>query len=148
MARSARPPAIVMTIATTIARRGRSTKIAESTDSTPAKHFGRVRSNLDSRANEGQPVNDDKLASGQALINYRPRIDLTARLDTFDHGLAVLHHEDIDPFLIGNKSRLRDHHFLLRLAGFEFDVDKLPVDKRTGRIGKNAPRRNLVGGGL
>src|ERR1700722_2655789 len=148
MAKSASPPAIVITIATTIARRGRSTKIAESTDSTPAKHFRRVRSHLDSRANEGQPVNDDKLASGQALINYRPRIDLTARLDTFDYGLAVLHYEDIDPFLIGNKSRLRDRHFLLRPAGFEFDVDKLPVDKRTGRIGKHGPHQNRVGGAI
>ena len=64
---SANAPAIVVTIAMTMARRGRSTKIDESMEST-LLHALRQRTRLHRRAGTDplQTLHDDRLTSGQA----------------------------------------------------------------------------------
>src|SRR5580692_10139384 len=110
---SARKPAMVVTMAMTIASRGRSTKMAENIGSAPFERRHGARLDRRSRAHPQQSFDDDLLVPGQAFLNHGIRSALTSRLDPFHVGLAVLDHEDIDAFLIGDQGRLRDHDHLL-----------------------------------
>src|ERR1700730_2245865 len=99
-------PAMVVRIAMTIARRGRSTKMAESIGSVPGKRLGRVRSHRYSRAQEGQPIDDNKLAAREAFIDHDTGAALNARLDALDDGFAFLDRKHVDAFLIGDERSL------------------------------------------
>ena len=48
-------------------------------------------------------------------------------LDAFHDGLAVLNHEDIQTFLVGQQRRLRHHDLFLRLIALHGHTHELPV---------------------
>src|ERR1700726_105305 len=146
---SARKPAMVVTIAMTIASRGRSTKMAENIGSAPLERR-RHRASLDRRsgAHPLQSFDDDLLAPGQAFLDDRIRSALTPRLDPFHDGLAVLDHEDIDAFLIGDQGRLRDDQHLLGGAAFERYPYQLAIGQSAGRIGKSGAHQHGIGGAI
>src|SRR5580692_2981856 len=97
---SARKPAMVVTMAMTMASRGRSTKMAESIGSAPVER--RHRASLDRRtgAHPLQSFDNDQLVSGQAFLDDGIRSALTAGLDPLHNGFAILDHEDVDAFLV------------------------------------------------
>src|SRR5215472_19093156 len=100
----------------TIASRGRSTKIAESIASASADRLlERVRDHGRAGAHALQPLDDDELASCEALADDDARSFLAAGLHAPHDRLPVLDDEDIDAFLIGDERGLRHHDFLLRL---------------------------------
>src|SRR5271169_3895248 len=99
-------------MAMTMARRGRSTKMADSIRSAPIED-GRHRAclNRHSRTNALEALYDDLLTALQSLLDDDIRPLLAADLDPFHHGFAVLDHKHVDPFLIGDQRRLRDQYF-------------------------------------
>jgi hypothetical protein len=79
------------------------------------------------------------------LIDHHTGIALGARLHPLDRGFAILDREYVDTLLIGNERGMRDHYFLVRLPGFEFDPNKLSVDERAVRIREYGARQDGVG---
>ena len=75
-------------------------------------------------------------------------IALIAWLDAPDDGFPILSGEDVNALLIGNKRRLRNHYLLLRVAKFEFEADKLPIDECTRRIWESGARQDGVGAAI
>src|SRR5262249_59323843 len=137
---SASAPAIVVTMARTMAGRGRSTKTEESIESTPQCLRHRAWSHRYSGTDPLQAVDDDLLAAGQPRVNHDVRAALGAGLDALDDGLAVLDDEHIDATLVGDERGLRDDHLLVRGAALEIDphqlaIDQLTVGVRDGRAG-------------
>src|SRR5215831_6540832 len=129
MAYSASMPAIVVTIAMTIARRGRSTKMAESIASASADCWlNRVRTHGCARAHARQTLDDDLLAAGEAGVHHDAGTGVASRLDAPDHRLAVL-----------------DHDFLFRRPGRHADIDELAIDQRARRIRESCPHQHGVG---
>src|SRR6476469_5225223 len=105
---SASAPAIVVTMAMTMASRGRSTKTEESIESTPQCLRHRACSHRYSGTDPLQAVHDDLLAAGQARVNHDIRAALGAGLDALDGGLAVVDDEHIDAPLVGDERSLGD----------------------------------------
>ena len=105
-------PAIVVTIAMTVARRGRSMKMAENTRSAPAeRRWCRAGDDRRARAKAFQSLNDDLLAALQAIFDDGIRARLTAQLYAFDRRLAVHDKEDIRTLLIDDQRGLRHQYF-------------------------------------
>src|SRR4051812_47297482 len=136
MVNSARAPAIDVTIAITIAKRGRSTKIADSMASDPACRLAdRVRPNGDPGPDPLQAVDDDQFAAGQALVDDGIRSGAArAQLDPPDHGPPVLDDEDVDAALVGDEGSLGHHHLLHRRSGLQRDLDELAVPQGAGGV--------------
>src|SRR5262249_43392643 len=146
MAYSASRPAIVVTIEMTMARRGRSTKMAESIASASAdRRLDRVRPHRCARTHTRQPLDDDLLTAGEAGVHHDAGAGLAARLDAPDHRLAVLDHEHVDALLVGNQGGLRDYDFLFRRPGRHADIDELAIDQRARRIREGCPHQHGVG---
>src|ERR1700732_3900420 len=117
---------MVVTMAMTIASRGRSTKIAESIGLPPGQRGGeRARPHRDAGPDALQSLNDDLLATGEALVNHDAGTIFAPGLDPLDHGLAVLDGKHIDAALIGNQGRLGYYNLFLRRAAFEPDPHQL-----------------------
>src|SRR5271163_4681585 len=93
-------PAMVVTMAMTIASRGRSTKMAENIGSAPFECCHRAGFDRNSGAHPLQSFNDDLLVAGQAFLNDSIGSVLAPWLDPLHDSLAVLDHEDVDTFLI------------------------------------------------
>src|SRR6476659_4949318 len=127
---SANAPAIVVTMAMTMASRGRSTKTEESIESTPQCLRHRACSHRYSGTDPLQAVHDDLLAAGQARVNHDIRAALGAGLDALDVGLAV-DDEHIDAPLVGDERSLGDDDLLVGGATLEIDPHQLPVDQPT-----------------
>ena len=90
IARYAKAPAIVVTIAMTIARRGRSTKIAENIASAPVgRRRQRRRLHRHVAAHSLDPLDDHLFAAGQALLHDDAGPARTGGLDPADRRLAV-----------------------------------------------------------
>src|ERR1700724_1667287 len=142
---SASKPAMVVTMAMTIASRGRSTKMAENIGSAPFERRRRAGRDRNSGAHPLQSFDDDLLVPGQGFLDDGIRSALTPRLDPLHDGLAVLDHEDIDAFLIGDQGRLRDHDHLLGGAAFERYPYQLAIGQSAGRIGKSDAHQHCIG---
>src|SRR5580693_41890 len=100
MANSASRPAIVVTIAMTIANRGRSTKMAESmTSALVERGPDRGRAHRCARPHALEPLDDDVLAAVEPLIDDDAGAGLAAGLDALDHRFAVFDHEHVDALL-------------------------------------------------
>ena len=88
-----------------------------------------------------QALDDDLLASGQALLDHDAGAGLAAGLDAPDRSLAVLDHEHIDALLIRDQRGLGDHDLFLGRAGFDDHPHELAVDQRAIRIGHGGADR-------
>src|SRR5215475_2139575 len=130
MLNSVATPAMVVTIAMTIASRGRSTKTADSMVSVPAERLrhGR-RPHRRAVAHGLQPFDDDLLAARQALLDHYVGAVLAAGLESLHHGRAILDDEDVDALLVGDQRRLRHHYFFLGRSALEHDAYQLAVDE-------------------
>src|ERR1700737_175241 len=144
---SAGAPAIVVTIAMTMARRGRSTKIADSMASALIEGaLNRCRPYRRTRAHALEPLHDPPLAAREAGIDHDAGAGFATGLDAFDDRLAVLDDENVDAFLIGNQRSLRNHDFFFGGTGLGGDPHQLPVDERAGGIRESGGHRHRVGG--
>src|SRR5690242_1386031 len=107
MVTSAIAPAITVTMAMTMASRGRSTK----TDDSIASASGRShrRRSLDRRSGPQRPesLHDHLLAPLESLGNDGVRAGLAPQLHPPDDGFAAFHDEDIDALLVGDQRSLR-----------------------------------------
>src|SRR6185295_16245097 len=100
----------------TMASRGRSTKMADSMDSAPAECLRqRTCSDRHAWAHALQSFDDNLFATLQPFIDHDARADLATDLNSPNRGLAVVDHEDVDTFLIGDQGRLRNDHLFFRL---------------------------------
>ena len=91
IARNARAPAIVVTMAMTIARRGRSTKMADNmAQLLPGAGGSGVCANRHTRAQALESFDDHQLAAGQTLVDDDACAAFACRLDPADRGLAVV----------------------------------------------------------
>src|ERR1700722_1791078 len=114
----------------TMARRGRSTKMAESTESAPRQsRLDRTSTHGGAGAHRLQPFDDHLLAAVEAGVDRDAGAGLAAGLDALDDRLAVLDHEHIDAFLVGDQRGLRDDDLLVGCSGLEIDLDELAVDQ-------------------
>src|SRR5689334_8396747 len=125
---SANAPAIVVTMAMTMASRGRSTKTEDSIELTSYRLRHRACSHRHSGTDPLQAVHDDLLAAGQPSLNHDVRAVFGARLDALDDGLAILDDEHIDAALVGDERGLGDDDLLVGGAALEIDPHQLPVD--------------------
>src|SRR6188472_730563 len=143
---SANAPAIVVTIAMTMARRGRSTKTDESMDST-LLHALRQRPRSYRRAGTDplQTLHDDRLTSGQARGDHHIGAVLAGRLDAPDRGLAVLHDEHVDALLVGDQRSLWNQDLFIRGIALQIDPHQLAVDQPTVRIWDDSAHDDGVG---
>src|SRR5256886_7139103 len=130
----ANAPAIVVTMAMTMASRGRSTKTEESIESAPQGLRDRTRSDRYSRTDPLQAFDDNLFASGQARIDDDVRSALGTGLDALNDGLAVLDDEHIDASLVGDQRRLGNHDLFLGSAALQIDPHQLAVDEPTIRV--------------
>src|SRR5580700_8295322 len=113
-------PAMVVTMAMTIASRGRSTKMAESIRLAPRQDRGqRACPHRRAAPDALQSLDDDLVAGGETLFDYDAGAAFAASLDALDHGLAILDRKYIDTALISDQSGLRYHHLFLRSAAFK-----------------------------
>src|SRR6476659_3824171 len=128
---SASAPAIVVTMAMTMASRGRSTKTEDSIKlaSDRLRHW--ACSHRYSGTDPLQAVHDDLLAAGQPSVNHDVRAALGAGLNALDDGLAILDDEHIDAPLVGDERSLGDDDLLVGGATLEIDPHQLPVDQPT-----------------
>src|SRR5215468_9019347 len=147
MVKSASAPAIVVTTAMTMARRGRSTKIAESMDST-SPNDRRYRGGPHWRTGPDalEPLDDDQFAPRQSASDNDVRATCTCRLHPFDGSLAVLDDEHVSAFLIGDQGSLGDENLFLRRPAFKYDLCKLTIDQHAVRVGHGGAYRHRVGG--
>src|SRR6478752_7846863 len=130
IAKSESRPAIVVTSAMTMARRGLSTKTEVNIGSAPAGRRGHGRGeDRRSRPEILQPLDDDLLVAGQTLFDDDIGTGLGADLNALHHGLAVLDREDIGALLIGDQRRLRNQHLLLALSSLDGESHKRAVDE-------------------
>ena len=117
MVNSASRPAIVVTMAMTMARRGRSTKMAESM---AQLRLGDRRQRRGVHRHPGpdvvQALDDDLFAARQPLVDDDVGAAFARRLDALDRRLAVLDHKHIDALLIGEQRCLRNDDLLIRGA--------------------------------
>src|SRR6185295_7440046 len=101
MANSDSSPAMVVTMAMTIASRGRSTKMDDSIGSTPVADLGHVRgAHRRAGAQALQALDDDQIARLQPAVDGNVRPDLACRLDPPDRRLAVLDDEHVGALLV------------------------------------------------
>src|SRR3954470_7079935 len=146
MAIIASAPAMAVTIAMTIDSRGRSTKTEDSIGSAPGDRPGdRTRPDGDARPHPLQPVDDDLLAAGEAVLDDHVGPALAPDLDAPHRGLAVLDDEHVDAALVGDERRLRHHDLLRRLAALEQDAHELAVAQRRVGVGDPGARHDGVG---
>src|SRR5216683_4333875 len=146
---SATAPAMVVTIAMTIASRGRSTNMAESIGLAPCQSCRqRVCPYRHAGPDALQSLHDDLLAPGEALINHDAGPTFAARLDALDRGLAVLDCKNIDAALIGDQGRLGHHHPFLGLAALKPDPHQLTVDQQSFRIRHGGAHQHRIGGAV
>src|SRR5215467_15746337 len=140
---------MVVTIAMTMARRGRSTKIAESIGLASFDHR-RQRGGpyREARTDALQSLDDDQLAPGQSAFDNYVRATCACRLHAFDGGLAVLDDENVNAFLIGDQGGLGDDDLLLQRTAFKLDLHKLAVDQHALRIGHGGAYRHRVRGAI
>src|SRR5262249_26348723 len=136
-------------MAMTMARRGRSTKIADSIASTLVERaLNRGRAHRRARTNGLEALDDDQLAARKSLLDDGVGAGLAADLDAFDRRLPVLDHEDVDALLIGDQRRLGHHDLFRGGARFDGDTHQLPVDERAGRVGKGGADEHRIGGAI
>src|ERR1700751_162063 len=126
---SASAPAIVVTMAMTMASRGRSTKTEDSIKLASDRLRHRACSHRYSGTDPLQAVHDDLLAAGQPGVDHDIRAALGAGLDALDDGLAILDDEDIDAPLVGDERSLRDDHLFVGGAALEIDPHQLAIDR-------------------
>src|SRR6476661_8104168 len=143
---SASAPAIVVTMAMTMASRGRSTKTEDSIELTSNRLGHRACSHRYSGADPLQAVHDNLLAAGQARVNHDVRAALGAGLDALDGGLAVVDDEHIDAPLVGDERSLGDDDLLVGGATLEIDPHQLPVDQPTVGIRHDRTGDDGIGG--
>src|SRR5712691_272204 len=102
---------MVVTMAMTIASRGRSTKMAENIGSASGQRCRqRARPHRHAGPDALQSLHDDLLAAGEALLDDDASAAFAAGLDALDGGLAVLDRKHIDATLVGDQGRLGHHH--------------------------------------
>src|SRR4051794_2207248 len=100
-------PAIVVTIAMTVASRGLSIKMAENMVSSPSERGRRrVCHHSHTGTQAFHPLHDHLLPAFQSIVDDRVRAGLAAKLHASDRRLAVDNEEDVDSLLIGNQRRL------------------------------------------
>src|SRR3984893_185433 len=146
---SATAPAMVVTMAMTIASRGRSTNMAESIGLAPCQSCRqRVRPYRHAGPDALQSLHDDLLAPGEALIDDDAGPTFTARLDALDRGLSVLDRKNVDAALIGDQGRLGHHHFFFWCAAFKPDPHQLPVDQQSFRVRHRGAHQHRIGGAV
>src|ERR1700756_1182502 len=136
---------MVVTMATTIASRGRSTKMADNMGSASAQCGGKRRSHFSTRTHKQQALDDDQLPTLKALVDHHTGIGLAARLHPLDRSFAILDGEQVDTLLVGNERGLRHHHFCFRLPVFDFDANELSVDKLAVGVRECGARQDRVG---
>src|SRR5579872_6866748 len=130
----------------TIARRGRSTKIADNIASAPVGRWRKGRRpDRYVPPQSLQSFDDDQFASGQSLLYNDAGADRGTRFDAPYLGFAVARDEDVDAFLIGNQRGLRNNDLLLGGSTLQRDADQLAVDQRKSRIGEGGAREHRVG---
>src|SRR5262245_17099965 len=107
-------------MAMTMASRGRSTKIAESIASASADgRLHRIGHHRRTRSHALQAIDDDQLAALETLADDDTGPGRSAGLDASYDRLAVLDHEDINAFLVGDERGLRHHHLFFRRADLD-----------------------------
>src|SRR4029077_12382709 len=122
----ANAPAIVVTMAITIASRGRSTNTDDNTGQLrSACRSHRARSHRRAGSNTLQALNDYQFASCQARIDDDASTAGASGLDAPCRCLAVFHHEYIDAGLIRYQSGLGNYDSLLGVPGFDHDCHQL-----------------------
>src|SRR5581483_937237 len=93
----------------TIARRGRSTKIAENIASAPVGRWRKgCRADCYARSYSLESFDDDEFATRQSLLHHNACADCGTRLDPPYRGLPVVRDEDVDALLVGNQRGLRN----------------------------------------
>src|ERR1700722_16983405 len=148
IAYKATSPAIVVTIAMTIASRGRSTNTDENICST---RIGCCchRACLDrlSRPNALEPFDNDLLAAFQPFDDDI-RSALAARLYSLDHRFAVFNSKYVHACLVRDERGLRDGHPLLGLTRLDGNIHQLPVGQNAVRICHCGARDDRVRGAI
>src|SRR5579872_7022546 len=139
-------PAIVVTIAMTVASLGRSMKIVENTLSTSGWWCRSGRSKH-GRASPQRlhPLHDHLIPRLEPVIDNCIRTGLATGLYTPYRCLAIFHNKYIDALLIGNESRLRNQHLLLRLVGLDECTNKLAVDQLALWVREGGAHQDGVG---
>src|SRR4051812_32477165 len=129
-------PAMVVTIAMTIESRGRSTKIDESIGLTPAERpAGRACPHSGSRSHPLQPVDDDLLTAGEAVLHDHVGPALAPDLDAPHGGLTVLDDEHVNTALVGDQCGLRHDDLLCRGSALKKNPHQLAIAKGSLGVG-------------
>src|SRR6516165_10241492 len=142
---------MVVTIAMTMASRGRSTKIAESIAlalSLPHRLRHRACAHCRSWPYRLQPVHDHLIACRETRIDHDVCPAFAAGLHAPHSRLAVLNHEHIDAPLVGDQRSLRNDDLFIGLAALDIDLHQLAVDQVTVGIGYRGTDSHRVGGAV
>src|SRR6185503_19182828 len=146
---SARSPAIVVTMAMTMASRGRSTNTADSTALLrPERGCDRRRLDRSAGTNALQPLYDDLLAALEAGFEHGIAAIRPLNRDPPHRGLAVLDDEHVGPALVCDQRRLRNHDSFIGFAGLKDHAHQLPVEQRAAGIWHGGAGGDGVGGAI
>ena len=143
MEKSESAPAMVVTIAITIASLGRSTKMEESTAQLLTSGMGEARTGVPGLI----PCNPSTMTRSPALsprLDDGVRADFRAGLHAANGGFSILGNEDIESLLVGDKRGLRNYELLLRRFHAGGHPHKLAIDEGVIGIGDRGAHQNRV----